>query len=90
MRDSAPPIRAIYIGLSVEKAREVIIKAIRDAVPTPPVRLNPDVPPKLEDIIHKALEKPPSSGQCLSGDRNQGLVDGQIAAGVAYDFVHVI
>jgi Tol biopolymer transport system component/tRNA A-37 threonylcarbamoyl transferase component Bud32 len=35
----------------------VIFKAILDAVPTPAVRLNPDLPPKLDDIINKALEK---------------------------------
>jgi serine/threonine protein kinase/tetratricopeptide (TPR) repeat protein/TolB-like protein len=35
----------------------VIFKAILDAAPTSPVRLNADVPPKLEDIINKALEK---------------------------------
>jgi serine/threonine protein kinase len=35
----------------------LIFKAILDAVPTPAVRLNPDVPPKLEDIINKGLEK---------------------------------
>src|SRR5271169_1855556 len=35
----------------------VIFKAILDAAPTSAVRLNPDVPAKLEDIINKGLEK---------------------------------
>jgi serine/threonine protein kinase len=35
----------------------VIFKAILDSAPTTAVRLNPDMPPKLEDIINKALEK---------------------------------
>jgi serine/threonine protein kinase/tetratricopeptide (TPR) repeat protein len=35
----------------------VIFKAILDTAPTPAVRLNPDLPPKLEDIISKSLEK---------------------------------
>jgi eukaryotic-like serine/threonine-protein kinase len=35
----------------------VIFKAILDGTPTSAVRLNPDVPAKLEDIINKALEK---------------------------------
>jgi serine/threonine protein kinase/tetratricopeptide (TPR) repeat protein len=35
----------------------LIFKAILDATPTAAVRLNPDLPPKLEDIISKCLEK---------------------------------
>src|SRR3979411_2700709 len=35
----------------------VIFSAILERPPVPPVRINPEIPPKLEEIINKALEK---------------------------------
>jgi eukaryotic-like serine/threonine-protein kinase len=35
----------------------VIFDGIMNRAPLPPLRLNPDLPPKLEDIVNKALEK---------------------------------
>ncbi len=35
----------------------LIFQAILDRSPVSPIRLNPDLPPKLEDIVNKALEK---------------------------------
>ena len=48
-----PPVRCRFAG----ESSGVIFKAILDATPTPVVRLNPDLPGKLQDIIDKSLEK---------------------------------
>jgi TolB-like protein len=35
----------------------VIFEAILNRAPVPPIRLNPELPPKLEDVINKAIDK---------------------------------
>jgi serine/threonine protein kinase/Flp pilus assembly protein TadD len=35
----------------------LITNAILNRAPVPPLRLNPDIPPKLEDVINRSLEK---------------------------------
>jgi serine/threonine protein kinase len=35
----------------------VIFESILNRMPVPPIRLNPDLPPKLEEVINRALEK---------------------------------
>jgi eukaryotic-like serine/threonine-protein kinase len=54
-------------------ASALIFQAILDRVPTPPIRLNPDLPPKLEDIINKALEKDRSLRYQHSSDMRTDL-----------------
>jgi serine/threonine protein kinase len=39
------------------EASGVIAESILNRTPVSPVRLNPDIPPKLEEVINKALEK---------------------------------
>jgi len=49
MATGQPPFRGDTLGM--------IFHAILEHAPVPPVRINPDVSPKLEEIINKCLEK---------------------------------
>ena len=49
MATGAMPFRGETTGVTFE--------AILNRVPAPAIRLNPDIPPKLEEILQKALEK---------------------------------
>jgi eukaryotic-like serine/threonine-protein kinase len=49
MVTGVPPFRGESSG--------VIFEAILNRAPVPPIRLNPDLPPRLEEIINRALEK---------------------------------
>ena len=49
MTTGTQPFRGESTGL--------VFESILNRIPVPPVRLNPDLPPKLEEIINKCLEK---------------------------------
>jgi hypothetical protein len=65
----------------------VIFKAILDGNPTSAVRLNPDVPPKLEDVLNKALEKDRNLRYQVAAEMRSDLLrlkrDTQTGRGVA-------
>jgi serine/threonine protein kinase len=51
----------------------VLFREILDRSPVPAVRLNPDLPPKLEEIINKALEKDRELGYQHAADMRTDL-----------------
>ena len=51
----------------------LIFNAILERAPVAPVRLNPDVPPKLEEILNKALEKDRNLRYQHAGDMRTDL-----------------
>ncbi len=51
----------------------VVTEAILNRAPTAPVRLNPQLPPKIEEIINKALEKDPDLRCQFAGELRADL-----------------
>ena len=65
----------------------VVFGAILEQPPVAPLRMNPQLPPKIEEIVHKALEKDhePALPACLRNTRRPstaeaGRQSGHIAA----------
>src|SRR6202048_4641077 len=51
----------------------LIFNTILERSPVPPVRINPEVPPKLEEVIKKAIEKDPDLRYQSSADMHSDL-----------------
>src|SRR6059058_710534 len=52
----------------------IIFDGIMNRTPLPPLRLNPDLPPKLEDVINRALEKDRELRYQQAADRKSELL----------------
>ena len=62
--------RAAFIGAT----QGVVFDAVLNRVPTPVIELNPQAPPKLREIVDKALEKDPNLRYQSAADLRTDLV----------------